>query len=165
LAKRSPFSPILPFCRSSLREFITSPASFVHIDLSFLYTWFHRVINGAVPFAPRLRLSRRFYQLGHAVLLPPLFTILSFPFKKFASYPILNFLSAPNSSAIRIIRSHFQLILSLFVEHVLFAYLFNVSRYPLTGSLNLDFTAPRQIALNERPSPGRSLLLKSLGQV
>lgn len=64
--------------RSLFREFITSLAFFVHIDLSFLYTWFHRMINGAVPLNPRLRLSRRFYQLGHAVLLLPLLNNNSF---------------------------------------------------------------------------------------
>lgn len=75
--------------RPLFREFITSLASFVHIDLSFLYTWFHRVINGAVPLNPRLRLSRRFYQLRHAVLLLPLLNdILSFLFKKLASYSV-----------------------------------------------------------------------------
>lgn len=56
------------------------PSSFpFSLFLSFLYTCFHRVINGAaVRLNPRLRLSRRFYQLGHAAFPLPLFNNNSF---------------------------------------------------------------------------------------
>lgn len=74
-------SPILPFFQTAFFSSLLLHSSPSFISTSFLYTWFHHVINDAVPFDPRLRLrlSRRFYQLGQTVFLPPLFATIPPP--------------------------------------------------------------------------------------